>query len=60
MGHSPARLDARAKVTGAALYAGDIRLPGMLYARILRPPMHGAKLSSVDTAAARPCRAPSS
>jgi len=30
-------------------YAADIRLPGMLYARILRPPMHGATLSKLDT-----------
>ncbi len=42
--------DGRAKVTGAAHYAGDIRLPGMLYAKILRPPAHDAKLKSVDTA----------
>jgi isoquinoline 1-oxidoreductase len=46
------RLDARAKVTGKARYAGDIRVPGMLYARILRPPAHGATLKSVDTSAA--------
>jgi nicotinate dehydrogenase subunit B len=42
MGTSAARLDATAKVTGEAVYAADIRIPGMLYARILRPPMHGA------------------
>ena len=36
--------DARDKVTGAAKYAGDIRLPGMLYARVLRPPAHGRHL----------------
>ncbi len=46
------RLDALAKVTGKAKYAGDIRLPGMLYARMLRPPAHGAALKSVDTSAA--------
>ena len=46
------RRDAVEKVTGEALYAGDIRLPGMLYARILRPPAHGATLKNVDTAAA--------
>jgi nicotinate dehydrogenase subunit B len=46
------RLDAHAKVTGQAKYAGDIRLPGMLYARILRPPAHGAAMKSVDTSAA--------
>lgn len=42
------RKDARLKVTGKAEYAGDIRIPGMLYARILRPPVHGAKLKTVD------------
>ena len=52
MGTSPKRLDGVDKVTGAAKYAGDIRLPGMLYASILRPPAHGATLRSVDTSAA--------
>jgi len=52
MGRSASRLDAIAKVTGKAQYAGDIRLPDMLYAKILRPPAHGARLKSVDTSAA--------
>jgi nicotinate dehydrogenase subunit B len=52
MGRSPARLDGVEKVTGAAKYAADVRLPGMLYARILRPPAHGATLLQADTAAA--------
>ncbi len=52
MGTSPERLDAHAKVTGAAQYAGDIRRPGMLHASVLRPPAHGAKLAKVDTSAA--------
>ena len=47
------RIDSKQKVTGEAKYAGDIRLPGMLYARLLRPPVHGAKLKSVDISAAR-------
>ncbi len=47
------RLDAVEKVTGRAKYAGDLREPGMLYARILRPPAHGAKLSEVDTSGAK-------
>lgn len=51
MGQSHTRRDAVDKVTGKAQYAGDLRLPGMLYAKILRPPAHGAKLKSVDTAA---------
>ncbi len=46
------RRDSVEKVTGKAQYAGDIRLPGMLYASILRPPAHGAKLKNVDTSAA--------
>jgi isoquinoline 1-oxidoreductase len=44
--------DARDKVTGRAKYTGDLRLPDMLYARILRPPSHDARLISVDTSAA--------
>lgn len=47
------RRDSRDKVTGAARYTGDLRLPGMLYAAILRPPAHGARLKRVDTSAAR-------
>lgn len=43
------RADAFKKVTGGAQYSGDIRLPGMLYARILRPPAHGATLRHLDT-----------
>jgi len=52
MGRPFLRRDAYDKVTGRAQYAGDIRLPGMMYAKILRPPAHGAKLLSADTSAA--------
>jgi isoquinoline 1-oxidoreductase len=52
MGKSVKRTDALAKVTGQAKYAGDIRVPGMLYANILRPPAHRAAVKSVDTSAA--------
>lgn len=52
MGRSPQRLDAVDKVTGAGKYAGDIRRPGLLYARLLRPPAHGATLARVDTSEA--------
>ena len=45
--------DTLEKVTGEARFAGDIRLPGMLYAAILRPPAHGARLKSADTSGAR-------
>ena len=51
---SPApRRDAIEKVTGKAKYAGDIVPPGgVLHARILRPPAHGATMTQVDTSAA--------
>ena len=51
VGKSYTRRDGAVKVTGKAQYAGDVRLPGMLYASILRPPAHGAKLKSADTSA---------
>ena len=53
IGKPAKRMDAREKVTGRAKYAGDIRLPGMLYARMLRPPMHGATRKSLDTSKAK-------
>ncbi|MBN1832960.1 MAG: xanthine dehydrogenase family protein molybdopterin-binding subunit [Deltaproteobacteria bacterium] len=53
MGKSYLHKDAFDKVTGRTKYAGDIRLPGMQYASILRPPAHGAKLKSVDLSQAR-------
>jgi nicotinate dehydrogenase subunit B len=48
IGKSYKHSDAVSKVTGEAKYAGDMKSPGMVFARILRPPSHGAKLSSVD------------
>ncbi|HSB16059.1 MAG TPA: molybdopterin cofactor-binding domain-containing protein [Bryobacteraceae bacterium] len=52
VGQSPRRKDAIEKVTGQARYAGDMAIPEMLHARILRPPAHGATLKDVDTSAA--------
>jgi isoquinoline 1-oxidoreductase len=49
VGKPALRKDSLAKVTGKARYAGDIRIPGILYAKILRPPAHGARLKSVNT-----------
>ena len=42
------RLDAEAKVTGKAQYTGDIKLPGMVYASIVRPEVFASKKISVD------------
>lgn len=51
IGKSFLRADSPEKVTGKAQYAGDIRVPGMVYAKILRPPAHGAKMTKLDLSA---------
>ncbi len=53
IGKSVPRRDAREKVTGAARYTADLHLPGMVYAKVLRPPAHAAKLVSVDVSEAQ-------
>ncbi len=45
-------LDIGAMISGQAAFGADIRLPGMLTAVITRPPVWGAKIASVDDAAA--------
>jgi nicotinate dehydrogenase subunit B len=52
IGKSYNHIDATLKVTGEAKFTGDMKLPGMVFARILRPPSHAAKLTSVDYSAA--------
>jgi nicotinate dehydrogenase subunit B len=52
MGRSVPRCDAIDKITGRAKYAGDVRLPGMLYAKVVRPPAHDATAIHVDTSRA--------
>jgi len=52
MGKDTVRVDGVAKVTGAAKFSADYRFPGMLYAKIVRPPAHGAKLKSADASEA--------
>jgi len=44
------RVDIPAKVTGGPSYVQDLRLPGMVHARVVRPPSYGARLKDVDTA----------
>lgn len=51
IGKATLRSDGLDKVMGKALYSGDIRRPGLVYAKILRPPSHDAKLVSVDVSA---------
>jgi CO/xanthine dehydrogenase Mo-binding subunit len=42
------RIDIPAKVTGGPAYVQDMRLPGMLHARVVRPPSYGARLLQLD------------
>ncbi len=51
MGQPVARVDIPAKVTGGAAYVQDMRLPGMVHARVVRPPSYGAQLTECDTSA---------
>ena len=52
-GRSSMRVDAVEKVSGSAFYTGDMELPGMAYAKILRSPLPHARLLAVDAAKAR-------
>jgi nicotinate dehydrogenase subunit B len=51
MGRPLQRIDIPAKVTGGAAYVQDMRLPGMVHGRLVRPPSSGATLLDVDAAA---------
>jgi nicotinate dehydrogenase subunit B len=50
VGKSIARFDIPAKVTGGAAFVQDMRMPGMLHGRVVRPPRYGSTLESVDDA----------
>jgi CO/xanthine dehydrogenase Mo-binding subunit len=51
MGRPLQRVDIPAKVTGGAAYVQDKRLPGMVHARVVRPPSYGAELVDCDISA---------
>ena len=51
IGKSLPRIDIPAKVTGGGAYVQDLRLPGMVHARVVRPPSQAARLLAVDDAA---------
>jgi nicotinate dehydrogenase subunit B len=48
VGQPMPRPDIPGKVTGAHTYMQDFRVPGMVHARVVRPPAIGATLQSVD------------
>ena len=51
------RIDGAEKVAGQAVYAGDLRLPGMAYAKVLRSPVPHARIRRIDAARPARCRA---
>jgi nicotinate dehydrogenase subunit B len=48
IGQSLRRVDIPAKVSGGAAYVHDLRLPGMVHARVVRPPSYAARLRDLD------------
>ena len=52
VGRATTRIDARQRVTGKATYSGDVSLPGMLYARVLRSPHPHARIVKIDASKA--------
>jgi len=52
IGHSTPRIDAVERVTGKAIYSGDVHLTGMLYARVLRSPHAHARIRQIDVSSA--------
>ncbi len=53
VGQSPQRYDIPPKVDGSLKWAVDVKLPGMVHARNVKPPVAGAKLISIDEASVR-------
>ena len=52
VGHDTRRIDAVERTTGKATYTGDVMLPGMLYARVLRSPHPHARIRRIDASKA--------
>ena len=53
VGTRPIRHDGTDKVTGRAQYGADIRLPGLLYGKMLRSPHAHARILSIDASKAK-------
>jgi CO/xanthine dehydrogenase Mo-binding subunit len=53
VGRSVPRLDIPAKITGGEAYVQDMRPPGMLFGRVVRPPSYDAQLTAFDDAAVK-------
>jgi xanthine dehydrogenase molybdenum-binding subunit len=53
IGTRPVRPDGADKVTGRAAYGADIHLPGLLHGKVLRSPHAHARITAIDTSAAK-------
>jgi nicotinate dehydrogenase subunit B len=53
VGQSPQRYDIPAKVDGSLKWAVDVKIPGMVHARNVKPPVAGATLVSIDESSVR-------
>jgi nicotinate dehydrogenase subunit B len=53
VGRSVPRLDIPAKLAGGEAYVQDMRLPGMLFGRVVRPPSYDAQLTAFDDTAVK-------
>jgi CO/xanthine dehydrogenase Mo-binding subunit len=53
VGQSPQRYDIPGKVDGSLKWAVDVKVPGMVHARNVKPPVAGAKLVSIDESSVR-------
>jgi nicotinate dehydrogenase subunit B len=53
VGQSPQRYDIPAKVDGSLKWAVDVKVPGMVHARNVRPPVAGATLIGIDESSVR-------
>jgi nicotinate dehydrogenase subunit B len=53
LGRNLPRVDIPAKVSGGQAFVQDLKMPGMLHARIVRGPSHGARLRAPDVAGAQ-------
>ena len=52
IGQGIPQLNARDKVTGRALYGGDLKMPGMWHIKVLRSPFPHARIVAIDTSKA--------
>lgn len=56
VGASAARRDVAGKIFGTKDYVTDVHVPGMLHARMIRPPLAGSTIASVDTSSIKNAR----